>query len=83
MSTSKLRRALGLTLSGALATLARHEQYLALEETHRRYDIGARYGLLTAQLAVALNGRDRADVLATLVDLLASQQNGAAAGGSR
>jgi UTP--glucose-1-phosphate uridylyltransferase len=72
-----------IPLSGALADLARQEQYLALEETHRRYDIGARYGLLTAQLALALNGRDRADVLSTLVELLASQQNGAAAGSSR
>jgi UTP--glucose-1-phosphate uridylyltransferase len=72
-----------IPLSGALAELARQEQYLALEETHRRYDIGARYGLLTAQLALALNGRDRADVLATLVELLASQQTSAAAGSSR
>ena len=29
----------------------------------RRYDIGARYGLLTAQMALALNGRDRGEVL--------------------
>jgi UTP--glucose-1-phosphate uridylyltransferase len=69
-----------LPLSGALAELARQEQYLALEEPHRRYDIGARYGLLTAQLALALNGRDRADVLANLVELLAGQQLTAAAG---
>jgi UTP--glucose-1-phosphate uridylyltransferase len=64
----------GVTLSGALAELARHEQYLALEEPHRRYDIGARYGLLTAQLALALNGRDRSEVLAQMVELLATQQ---------
>jgi UTP--glucose-1-phosphate uridylyltransferase len=69
-----------LPLSAALAELARQEQYLALEEPHRRYDIGARYGLLTAQLALALNGRDRADVLANLVELLAGQQLAAAAG---
>ena len=43
-----------------LAELASREQYLALEETSRRYDIGVRYGLLTAQLALALSGRDRA-----------------------
>jgi UTP--glucose-1-phosphate uridylyltransferase len=43
-----------VTLSSALAELSRHEQYLALEEPHRRYNIGARYGLLVAQLALAL-----------------------------
>jgi UTP--glucose-1-phosphate uridylyltransferase len=67
-----------VSLSGALAELARHEQYLAIEEPHRRYDIGARYGLLTAQLALALNGSDRDEVLANLVELLAAQQMGAA-----
>jgi UTP--glucose-1-phosphate uridylyltransferase len=72
----------GASLSGALAELARHEQYLALEEPHRRYDIGARYGLLTAQLALALNGRDRSEVLAQVVELLALQQMGTAAGRS-
>ena len=71
-----------VTLSGALAELARHEQCLALEEPHRRYDIGARYGLLTAQLALALNGRDRSEVLAQLVELLATQQIATAAGRS-
>jgi len=69
-----------VSLSGALAELARREQYLAMEEPHRRYDIGARYGLLTAQLALALNGKDRAEVLAQLVELLAAHQMGAAAG---
>ncbi len=72
-----------LPLSSALDELARQGQYLAIEESHRRYDIGARYGLLTAQLALALNGRDRANVLAGLVELLAAQQMTAAAGSSR
>jgi UTP--glucose-1-phosphate uridylyltransferase len=71
-----------ISLSGALAELARQEQYLALQESARRYDIGARYGLLTAQLALALNGRDRADVLAQLLELVATQQTAAAAGRS-
>ena len=70
------------SLSTALAEVARQEQYLAMEEPHRRYDIGARYGLLTAQLALALNGRDRAEVLAQLVELLAAQEPAAAAGGN-
>jgi len=63
-----------VTLSAALAELARHEQYLALEDTGRRYDLGARYGLLTAQLALALNGRDRDEVLMHLLELLAERE---------
>ena len=59
------------TLSAALAELARHEQYLALEDQGRRYDLGARYGLLVAQLALALSGRDRAEVLSQLVEAVA------------
>jgi UTP--glucose-1-phosphate uridylyltransferase len=71
------------SLSAALAELARHEQYLALEDAGRRYDIGARYGLLTAQLALALNGRDRAQVLANLLELLADRELNVAAAGSQ
>jgi UTP--glucose-1-phosphate uridylyltransferase len=63
-----------ITLSAALAELARHEQYLALEEDGRRYDLGARYGLLTAQLALALSGQDRAQVLTQLLELLADRE---------
>jgi UTP--glucose-1-phosphate uridylyltransferase len=62
------------TLSAALAELARHEQYLAVEETGRRYDLGARYGLLTAQVALALNGEDRGQVLSNLLELLADRE---------
>ena len=49
------------SLSRVLDTLAKREQYLALEESNRRYDVGVRYGLLTAQMALALAGRDRQD----------------------
>jgi UTP--glucose-1-phosphate uridylyltransferase len=66
------------SLSTALDELARHEQYLALEEPDRRYDIGARYGLLNAQLALALAGRDRAEVLAQVLELLATREMSAA-----
>ncbi len=70
-------------LSTALAELARHEQYLAVEEPQRRYDIGARYGLLIAQLALALCGQDRAEVLSQLVELLAAREMAAAGGSGR
>ncbi len=68
-----------VTLSDALAELARREQYLALEQAERRYDLGGRYGLLMAQLALALSGRDREEVLSQLVELLALREMSAAA----
>jgi UTP--glucose-1-phosphate uridylyltransferase len=58
-------------LNGALAKLAQRERYLATELQGRRYDIGFKYGLLTAQLALALEGKDRLEVLSGLVELLA------------
>ncbi len=73
-----------VTLSSVLVELALHEQYLALEDTGRRYDLGARYGLLTAQLALALNGRDREEVLTHLLELLAERElKNPSAGGER
>jgi UTP--glucose-1-phosphate uridylyltransferase len=60
-----------IQLSPALARLARQERYLALEVQGTRYNIGMRYGLFTAQLALALAGKDREEVLAQLVELLA------------
>lgn len=62
-----------VTLSTALAELAGREQYLALEQHNARYDLGVRYGLLTAQIALALNGQDRDEVLARLLELLAQR----------
>ena len=43
-------------LTAALLKLASAEKYLAYEVNGRRYDIGVKYGLLTAQLALALEG---------------------------
>jgi UTP--glucose-1-phosphate uridylyltransferase len=68
-----------VTLSSALAELAAREQYLALEQEDLRYDLGVKYGLLSAQLALALQGHDRDEVLARLLELLA-QRDMAAAG---
>lgn len=64
----------GVHLSGALATLADRERYLAAEIDGRRYDIGQKYGLLAAQLAIALDGDDRDEVLVNLVELLATEK---------
>ena len=59
-------------LSSARAQIdPRWERYLALELQGRRYDIGLKYGLLTEQLALALDGGDRDEVLSNLVEMLA------------
>jgi UTP--glucose-1-phosphate uridylyltransferase len=62
-----------VTLSTALALAAEKERYLALELEGRRYDIGVKYGLLAAQMALALAGRDRDEVLASMIELLANR----------
>ncbi|MBN2215527.1 MAG: hypothetical protein JW723_14935 [Bacteroidales bacterium] len=58
-----------INLSHALNILARTEQYLALEMNDLRYDMGDKYGLLKAQLALALNGKDRDQVLSEILEL--------------
>jgi len=60
-------------VSPALALLADRERYLAYEVAGNRSNLGVTYGLLIAQLALGLSGKDRADILSQLVDLLARQ----------
>lgn len=60
-----------LGLSPALHAMAARRRYLALTISGRRYDIGSRYGLLFAQLALSLAGTDRDPVLLQLVEMLA------------
>ena len=64
------RSTASLSLSAALHLLAQREQYLALEQRGMRLDIGVKYGLLSAQIALALNGRDRDEMLTRLLELL-------------
>jgi UTP--glucose-1-phosphate uridylyltransferase len=66
----------GVWLADALTHLAQQEQYLALEMQDLRYDIGVQYGLMTAQIALALSGRDRDLVLSRLLELLALRELG-------
>jgi len=61
-------------LTDALRILATREKYLALQVGAERYDLGATYGLLTSQLALALAGKDRDEVLSLLLSLLANEQ---------
>jgi UTP--glucose-1-phosphate uridylyltransferase len=58
------------TISGALHTLGRKQRYLALEMDDYRYNLGVTYGLLNAQLALALSGKDREEVLGMLMEQL-------------
>lgn len=60
-----------VNLSTALDCFCNNERALALELEGRRFDLQQPYGLLIAQLALALDGPRRADVLAALVNLLA------------
>ncbi|MBL9137679.1 MAG: hypothetical protein JNK85_17540 [Verrucomicrobiales bacterium] len=64
-----------LQLSPALASLATQERYLAYEARGRRYDMGVRYGVLNAQLALALEGHDRDEVLTLLLEHLAHREH--------
>ena len=64
-----------ITVSEALSLLIGREQYLASEQKGRRFDVGVKYGLFQAQLALALQGKDRDVVLAQMVELLALQRS--------
>ena len=56
--------------------MAARRRYLVLIVAGRRYDIGSQYGLLMAQLALSLAGRDRNTVLTQIVELLAHPSGG-------
>jgi UTP--glucose-1-phosphate uridylyltransferase len=58
------------TISHALQELAKREKYLALEMDDYRYNVGVKYGLLNAQMALALSGTDRDEVIAMLMEML-------------
>jgi UTP--glucose-1-phosphate uridylyltransferase len=46
----------------------------------RRFDVGVKYGLFTAQLALAMSGQDRDEVLTELVNVLAAREISAVEG---
>ena len=66
------------TLSDALARLPGRGRYLAHQIQGSRYNLAATYGLLRAQLAIGLAGRDRDLILTELIDVLATRAEGAA-----
>ncbi len=70
----ELNKSSKIHLSTALSKLASREKYLAFQVKGRRYDMGGKYGLLFAQLALVLDGEDRDEVLAHMVELLAAKR---------
>lgn len=63
-----------IDLSSSLNELAKIEKYLAIEASGQRFPVDAKYGLLKAQLALALSGPDTAEVLTLVCALLAQRQ---------
>jgi UTP--glucose-1-phosphate uridylyltransferase len=59
-----------LQLSPAMNELAGRQRCLALELRGRRYDLEGQFGLLLGQLAVALDGKDRGELLMGIIELL-------------
>ena len=64
-------------LSDALHAASQRERFLALRVQASRYNIGEKYGLLKGQLALSLSGKDRDDILAELLELVATSRGGA------
>lgn len=63
-----------LPLTASLALAAKTERHLAMEIEGQRYNIGEPYGLLRVQLAMALAGPQRDEILTTLVELMATNR---------
>jgi UTP--glucose-1-phosphate uridylyltransferase len=57
-----------IQLTSALDALARNERYLALETRGSRYNLGVKFGVVEAQVALALAGVDRERILALLLE---------------
>ncbi len=59
-----------IQLTTALNTLARRERYLALETRGCRYNLGVKFGVVEAQIALAMAGADRERMLSLLLELV-------------
>ena len=63
-----------LQLTPALHQLALDQAYLALEMKGRRFDLSGAHGYLQAQLGLGLAGKEKEEVLTTVLRLLAEEQ---------
>jgi UTP--glucose-1-phosphate uridylyltransferase len=59
-----------IQLTTALNVLARQERYLALETRGSRFNLGVKYGVVEAQIALAMGGVDRELILALLLEAI-------------
>jgi UTP--glucose-1-phosphate uridylyltransferase len=57
-----------IQLTTALDSLAQNDRYLALETRGCRYNLGVKFGVVEAQVALALAGVDRERILALLLE---------------
>lgn len=60
----------GIPLTPALDALARRTRYLALETRGERYNLGVKFGVVEAQVALAMEGVDRDAMLTRLLELM-------------
>jgi UTP--glucose-1-phosphate uridylyltransferase len=63
-----------LELTPALAEMAQSEQFLATELKGTRFNLAERHGLLRAQIALALAGPHRDDMLVSLIELISNSK---------
>lgn len=73
-----VREAGQIQLTTALNALARREKYLALETKGSRHNLGVKYGVVEAQIALALAGVDRDRMLTLLLESVARTEQGRA-----
>lgn len=71
---SNLERGASFGLTESLALLLSHEKYLALEVRGHRIDLEGPFGLLRAQVALALHGSRREEVLRLMLEEVAQAQ---------
>ncbi len=65
-----------IQLTTALNELTRRERYLALETRGARYNLGVKYGVVEAQIALGMSGVDRQAILALLLEsIVRTEQN--------
>jgi UTP--glucose-1-phosphate uridylyltransferase len=68
--TGNVRELGQIQLTTALNALARRERYLALETRGSRFNLGVKFGVVEAQIALALAGVDRERILGLLLESL-------------
>ena len=61
-----------LPLTPSLNAVVQTEDYLACQLVGQRFNLGSSYGLLRANLGMALAGRDRDEVMTSIIELIAS-----------